>query len=62
MKRPQRKRALTPDERETLLRDALLEFLRTENKFGHSGQHKADECADCARVQKANRALSRGYL
>lgn len=50
------------NERETLLREALLEFVRVERMFGHNGQHKDSECADCKRVRQADIALSRGFL
>lgn len=48
--------------REHLLRDALIEFVRCEQKFGHGGQHSDSECVDCKRVRKAQNALSRGFL
>lgn len=36
---------------------ALLKFVAVEQMFGHIGQHKASECADCARVLEAMDAL-----
>ncbi len=50
------------NDRETLLREALVLFVRCENNFGHTGQHTDKECVDCLRVRKANAALSRGFL
>ena len=36
---------------------ALRKFVAVEQMFGHAGQHKANECADCARVLDAMDAL-----
>jgi hypothetical protein len=41
------------------LEESILEFVRCENAFGHWAQHETSECADCARVKKAQIAL--GY-
>lgn len=50
------------EDREKLLRAALSEFVRVEANFGHTGQHKDSECADCKRVNAAYHALGHGYL
>lgn len=52
----------SPEERERMLRAALIEFVRVESNFGHTGQHKPEECADCKRVLQAHEALGHGYL
>ena len=52
----------TANERETMLRAVLLEFVRVERMFGHNGQHSDDECADCKRVRMADKALSHGFI
>lgn len=45
------------DVRGESVRRALLKFVAVEQRFGHAGQHKAAECADCARVLEAMDAL-----
>lgn len=56
------RRSPSCDEREKMLRASLLSFVRVENSFGHTGQHKPNECADCKRVIQANEALGHGFL
>lgn len=49
-------------ERERKLTNALIEFVLVEHKFGHTGQHKDEECADCKRVRIAHEALGPDFL
>ncbi len=51
-----------PDEKSQIdqLRACLMEYVIVENGFGHTGQHTAEECADCGRVQRSNLALGYG--
>lgn len=59
---PEWNKRATEQEREKKLRAALLMFVQVERSFGHNGQHKPEECADCKRQIIANEALGHGYL